>query len=116
MEAKPNALKEVKGLVENARKRIEVLEQDLLKRGRAQQKELETLLKGVRDAKQIKALEKQAGELTEEVRRRADGLQGKVLLALGVATRSEIEQIHGELMKLSKTVEALVMKKNSPSA
>lgn len=102
--------------VANARKRIEGLEKDLLERGKAQQKEIQALLKGVMERKEIKALEKQAGELSEEVRRRVDGLQGRVLVALGVASRSEIEQIHTELMKLSKTVEELVTKKSGPSA
>lgn len=109
-------LKEVQGFVASARKRIEVLEKDLLKKGRAQQKELETLFKGVREGKPIKKLEKQASELSDEVRRRVDGLQGKVLVALGVASRSEIEQIHHDLTKLSKTVEALVTKKHGPAA
>ncbi len=109
-------MKEVQVFVATARKRIEVLEKDLLKKGRAQQKGIEALIKDVRQGKPIKKLEKQAGELSEEVRRRVDGLQGKVLVALGVASRSEIEQIHHDLTKLSKTVEALVMKKNGPAA
>lgn len=107
---------EVQGLLANARKRIQGLEKDLLERGRAQQKELEALLKGVRDGKQLKALEKQAVELSEEVRKRADEVQGKVLVALGVATRSEIEEIHAQLTKLSKTVEELITKKSGPAA
>jgi hypothetical protein len=114
--AASNTMKEVQGFVTNARKRIEGLEKGLLKRGRAQQKELETLIKGVRDAKQIKAIEKQATGLSDEIRRRMEGLQGKVLLALGVASRSEIAQIHRDLTKLSKTVEALVTKRGGPAA
>lgn len=114
--AEKTAMMDVQALVASARKRIEVLEKGLLEKGRAQQRELGTRLKGLRDGKSFKALEQRASGLSEEIRSRVDGLQGKILLAMGVASHSEIEEIHRDLTKLSKTVEELAIKKNSPTA
>lgn len=105
----------VVGQLEEARKRLVVFERELVKRGRAQQREVETLLKNVRQGKPLRALEKQASAATAEVKKRLDGLQDQVLGALGVASRAELIQINRELSKLSKKVDILVSKKNSTS-
>ncbi|HEY0881688.1 MAG TPA: hypothetical protein VGD87_09165, partial [Archangium sp.] len=44
----------VLGQLEDARKRLAQIEKDLVKRGRAQQKEIESLIKGVRTGKPLK--------------------------------------------------------------
>ena len=49
-------------------------------------------------------------------RQRLEELQGQVYTALGVATSEEIGQIHRELTKLSKKVDALVSKKGSTNS
>lgn len=101
--------------LEEARHKLEGFEKGLVKRGKAQQKEIEALLKSVRQGKPIKAIEKQATAAGAEVRKRLDGLQEQVLGALGVASRTEITQINRELAKLSKKVDALVSKKVTSS-
>jgi uncharacterized protein YukE len=102
----------VVGQLEDARKRLVVFERELVKRGKAQQREVEVLLKSVRQGKPLKAIEKQANAAGTEVKKRLDGLQDQVLGVLGVASRAEISQINRELTKLSKKVDALVTKKS----
>ncbi|MCC6333265.1 MAG: hypothetical protein IT380_04650 [Myxococcales bacterium] len=111
----PQSVKEVQDFVvvqlEEARKRIQSFEKELVKRGRTQQKELESVISSIRSGKQLKKLEKQASAASGEVRKRLDGLQTTVLDALGVASRDEIRQIHREIARLSKRVDTLITKK-----
>lgn len=113
----PKAAKDVQEFVvvqlEEARKRIQSFEKELVKRGRAQQKELEAVIKSIRTGKQLKVLEKQASAATGEVKKRLDGLQTSVLDALGVASRDEMRQIHRELARLTKRVDTLISRKPS---
>jgi polyhydroxyalkanoate synthesis regulator phasin len=99
------------GQLEEARKRIVAFEKELVKRGRAQQRELEVLIRDLRAGKPVKQLEKQASAASHEVKKRLDGLQDQVLGALGVASKHEISQLNRELAKLSKKVDALVSRK-----
>jgi protein subunit release factor A len=107
--------KDVQGFVvsqlEGARKRLQALEKKLVKRGRAQQKEIEALVKNIRTGKPIKLIEKQATAATAELKKRFDALQNQALSSLGVATQAEITQIYRELTKLSKKLDGLVTKK-----
>jgi protein subunit release factor A len=118
--AAQSSVKDVQAFVatqlEQAKKRIADFERDLTKRAKAQQKEVEGLLKNIRQGTPVKAIEKQASAASEEVRRRLEELQGTVLTALGVASREEIGEIQRELTKLSKKVDALVSKKGSSAA
>ncbi len=103
--------------LEDAKKRFISLEKELVKRGRQQQKELESLLKSVRGGAPIKPVEKSVNAASAEVKKRLDGLQGSVLGVLGVATHTEIAKLNRELAKLSKKVDSLVtIKKNAVSA
>ena len=102
--------------LEQAKKRIGEFEKDLTKRAKAQQKEVESLLKSIRQGTPLKVIEKQATAATDEVKKRLEELQGQVYTALGVATSEEIGQIHRELTKLSKKVDALVSKKGSTNS
>jgi hypothetical protein len=115
-----SSVKDVQGFVaaqlEQAKKRIGEFEKDLTKRARAQQKEVESLLKSIRQGTPLKTIEKQATAATDEVKKRLEELQGQVYTALGVATSEEIGQIHRELTKLSKKVDALVTKKGSTTS
>jgi protein subunit release factor A len=115
--AQQSSVKDVQEFVatqlEQAKKRIGDFEKDLTKRAKAQQKEVEGLLKSIRQGTPLKAIEKQATAAGDEVKKRLEELQGTVLTALGVATSEEISQIHRELTKLSKKVDALVTKKVS---
>lgn len=107
----------VLGQLEDAKKRLLGLEKELVKRGRAQQKEIESLIKSVRTGKPVKRFEKQAAAAGTEVKKRLDGLQTQVLGVLGVATRTEIGQLNRELARLSKKVDALASKRAAtPSA
>lgn len=107
----------VLGQLEDAKKRVAAVEKELVKRGRAQQKELEALIRSVRSGKPVKQIEKQATAAGNEVKKRLDGLQSQVLGVLGVASRGEISQLNRELARLSKKVDALASKKaQTPSA
>ena len=106
----------VLGQLEDARKRLLSFEKELVKRGKAQQKELETLIKGVRTGKPLKQLEKQVGAVGGEVKKRLDGLQDQVLAVLGVASHDEIVELNRELVRLSKKVDLLLAKKPTASA
>ena len=106
----------VLGQLEDARKRLQSFEKELVKRGKAQQKEIETLIKGVRTGKPLKQLEKQVGAVGGEVKKRLDGLQDQVLAALGVASHDEIVELNRELVRLSKKVDLLIAKKPTASA
>ena len=103
--------------LEDARKHLATFEKELVKRGRAQQKEIESLIRGVRSGKQVKKIGKQAAVASTEVKKRLDGLQEQVLGVLGVATRSEIAELNRELVRLSKKIDTLASKKSAaPSA
>ncbi|MDP2276515.1 MAG: hypothetical protein Q8N23_14290 [Archangium sp.] len=106
----------VLGQLEDARKRLLSFEKELVKRGKAQQKEIETLIKGVRTGKPLKQFEKQVGAVGGEVKKRLDGLQDQVLAALGVASHDEIVELNRELVRLSKKVDQLISKKPTASA
>ena len=106
----------VLGQLEDARKRLLSFEKELVKRGKAQQKEIETLIKGVRTGKPLKQFEKQVGAVGGEVKKRLDGLQDQVLAALGVASQDEIVELNRELVRLSKKVDLLIAKKPTASA
>jgi phosphopantetheine adenylyltransferase len=111
----PQSVKDVQEFVvvqlEEARKRIQTFEKELVKRGRAQQKEIEHLIRDLRSGKQLKTLEKQATAASTEVKKRLDGLQTTVLDALGVASSDEIREIHRELARLTKRVDTLITRK-----
>jgi polyhydroxyalkanoate synthesis regulator phasin len=100
------------GQLEDARVRLVKFERELVKKGKAQQKELQQLIQNVRSGAPLKNLEKQASSAGNEVKKRLDGLQGQVLGVLGVATRSEISQLNKELAKLSKKIDSLTAKKS----
>lgn len=101
----------VLGQLEDAKKRLSGFEKALVKRGRAQQKELEALIRSVRRGAPVKQIEKKATAAGVEVRKRLDGLQGQLRDALGVASREEIVQLNRELARLTKKVDALVTRK-----
>ncbi len=98
--------------LEDAKKRLVHFEKELVKRGRAQQKEIEHLIKGVRTGKPLKQIEKQAAAAGTEVKKRLDGLQEQVLGVLNIASRSEIAELNRELVRLSKKIDTLASKKS----
>ncbi|WP_223633852.1 hypothetical protein [Corallococcus sp. EGB] len=110
----------LKGRLSEAQKRFQGLEGEANKAFRA----LET--RGQVAAKEVQALwtKVQAGELRAdprvqeltkkvdaagvELRKRLDGLQTKVVEAVGVASQSQVEQITRELNRLSKKLDVLL--------
>jgi phosphopentomutase len=106
----------VLGQLEDARKRLVHFEKELVKKGRAQQREIESLIKGVRSGKQLKQIEKQAVAVGTEVKNRLNGLQEQVLAVIGVASHDEIVELNRELVRLSKKVDLLLAKKPTASA
>jgi hypothetical protein len=102
--------------LEEARRRLQQYEKDLLALGRSQQHEIEALLERVKTGKELKLLEKRASEATSEVKKRLDGVQTQVLSVLGVASQDQIKQISRELGRLSKKVDTLTRKGGIPQA
>lgn len=107
----------VLGQLDDAKKRLLGFEKELVKRGRAQQKELESLIRSVRRGTPVKQFQKKANAAGDQAKKRLDGLQRQLREALGVASRDEIIQLNRELARLSKKVDALVTRKVvTPSA
>ena len=101
----------VLGQLEDAKKRLVTFEKELVKRGKAQQKELESLIKNVRSGKQLQQIEKQVTAVGAEAKKRIENLQDQVLAVLGVASHDEIVELNRELVRLSKKVDQLLVTK-----
>ncbi|MFT3843130.1 MAG: hypothetical protein QM723_39465 [Myxococcaceae bacterium] len=100
----------VVGQLEDARKQLVRFEKDLLARGKQQRKELEQLINRAKSGKEIKQLKTKANEATVEVKKVFDGIQHRLVEAVGVASKDQVEQIKGDLNRLSKKIDALLKK------
>ena len=96
--------------LEDARKQLQRFEKDLVARGKQQRKELEQLINRAKQGKEIKQLKSRANEATHEVKKVFDGLQHRLVEAVGVASKDQVEQIKGDLNRLSKKIDALLKK------
>src|SRR5207253_1884514 len=81
-------------------------------RGTASRKQLEALWAKVQegelpslDAARLKDLGRKAGN---EVRRKVDDWQSRVIQVTGMATRSELKELSREISKLSKKIDAAI--------
>lgn len=118
----------LKGQLEEAQKRFHLLEKDaekalneLISRGKESRKELQGLinrlnstdlnLANVLENPTVKELGKKAGQAGQDLRKRLDGLQNKLVVASGVASQQQVKELKGELNRLSKKIDALVGKK-----
>lgn len=93
--------------LEDARKRVQTLEKDLVKRGREQQREIEKLMNRITSGKELKAFEKKASAASGRLVKRLHKAQAQALDALGLATQSQIRQLSREVAKLSKRIDAM---------
>jgi hypothetical protein len=128
MEKAAEVQKFVKGQLEEAQKRWQLLEgeakkvaSNLVTRGQQSRKELEGLINKLNQAdlvstERVKLLSKKAVEARGALRKRLDGLQTRVIEAAGVASQSQVKAIGKELSKLSRKLDALVGKKGKPDA
>jgi hypothetical protein len=115
----------VRGQLEEAQKRLAAIEaeaekalKEIVAKGKAQRKELEGMLVRLKagelfDPKVVKQWAEQAGV---DVLGRLDALQSRVAEAAGVATQQQVKEIHEELGKLSKKLDALSGKKPAGKA
>ncbi|MBS1151762.1 MAG: uncharacterized protein H6Q89_3460, partial [Myxococcaceae bacterium] len=101
--------------LEDARKQLVKFEKELAARGKQQRKEIEAVIAQVKSGRQLKALKSQANEVGSEVRKRLDGLQGKLVEAVGVASVAQVKEINRELTRLGKKLETLAKKKAGQS-
>lgn len=97
--------------LEDARKQLVKFEKELAARGKQQRKEIEAVIAQVKSGRKLKALKSQANEVGFEVKKRLDGLQGKLVEAVGVASVAQVKEINRELNKLSKKLENLAKKR-----
>jgi len=93
--------------LEEARKRLQTLEKDLVKRGRTQQREIEKLMQRITSGRELKAFEKKASAASGRLVKQLQKAQSQALDALGLATQSQIRQLSREVAKLSKRIDAL---------
>lgn len=115
----------VREQVEDAQKRLASFETEaqqvlgnLMERGQKSRKDLEKLLQkfnGIEvrdlnplDKAQVKKLGKKATSASNEVRRRVEEIQNKVVQSVGFASQAQVQQINKELTKLSKKLDSLV--------
>ena len=110
----------LKDQLEEAQKRFTDLEQEAEKvlrtvvvRGQESAKEVETLLGRLQagellDNPRVKALGRKATQAGHELRKRLDGLQTRVVEAVGVASQAQVKELNRELSRLSKKLDQLV--------
>ncbi len=97
--------------LEDARKQLLRFEKELAARGKQQRKDIEAVIAQVKSGRPLKALKGQANEVGVVVRKRLDGLQGKLVEAAGVASVAQVKEINRELNKLAKKLDTLTKKK-----
>lgn len=137
---KTNGTKQLQGFVKeqvvDVQKRLGAFEteaqkvlENLIARGRESRKEVEGLLQrfngieklqgGIEqlrdltslDAASVKKIGKRATAATNEVKKRLDVIQTRVVETVGVASQQQVKEINRELVKLSKKLDALAGKK-----
>ncbi len=97
--------------LEDARKQLVRFEKELAARGKQQRRDIEAIIAQVKAGRPLKALKSQANEVGSEVRKRLDGLQGKLVEAAGVASVAQVKEINKELNRLAKKLDTLTKKK-----
>jgi hypothetical protein len=119
----------VKGQLEEAQKRFAGLEKEaekvlknLAARGADSRKELEGLLGRLNAAEfnplesaRVQQLGKKATQAGVEVKKRLDGLQTRVVEAVGVASQTQVKEINRELGKLSRKLDSYLAGKKPAS-
>lgn len=93
---------------------------NLVARGQESRKELEALVKRVNsgdfnplEADTVQKVAKKANQAGNEVLKKLDGLQAKVIEVTGVASQSQIKELSREIARLSKKVDTLLNKKGA---
>lgn len=87
--------------------------QAVVARSRDSRKELEGLLGKLHGAElladpRVKKISKKATQASNQVKKRFDGLQTRVVEAVGVASQTQVREINKELSKLSKKLDAVL--------
>jgi hypothetical protein len=119
----------LKNQLEEAQKRFQALEKDaekaingIVAKGdatlKSSRKEIEGLitrlnttdlkLNTVLEAPAVKQFTKRAGQAGQDLRKRLDGLQSKLVEASGIASQHQVKELKGELNRLAKKIDALV--------
>ena len=97
----------VLGQLEDARKRLQSLEKDLVTRGRKQQREIEKLMGRITSGRELKAFEKKASQASNRFVKQLHKAQTQALDALGLATQGQIRKLSREVAALSKKIDAI---------
>ena len=103
----------VLGQVQEAKRRLQRFEKEVIARGREQQHELEALVGRVRSGKDLKQLEKRASALGGDVRKRFDKVIKGFAGSFGLASSSEVRKLNQDLARLSKKVDAIARRLSS---
>ena len=111
----------VMGQLQEAQKRFVALEKDaekainqLVSRGKESRKDLEKLINKVSsgdiaifDTATVKDLTKRAEVAGNQMKKRLDHLQTRMIQASGVATQHQMKELRSELNRLAKKIDAL---------
>ena len=111
----------VMGQLQEAQKRFVALEKDaekainqLVSRGKESRKDLEKLINKVSsgdiaifDSATVKDLTKRAEVAGNQMKKRLDHLQTRMIQASGVATQHQMKELRSELNRLAKKIDAL---------
>lgn len=112
----------LRGQINGAQKAFTSLEteaekvfQSVVARGQQSRKELESLLGKLNTGElnvladpRVKKISKKATQAGTQLRKRLDGVQTRVVEAVGVASQTQVREINRELTKLSKKLDAVL--------
>jgi hypothetical protein len=88
----------VKTQLEGAKKRFTKLEREMVKEGRAQQRELDAF---------FTRLAKRADGVVAGAMKRVTGLKANALAAVGIASSDEVTRLSSQVQKLNKKLDTL---------
>jgi chromosome segregation ATPase len=109
--------KKVSDQLQEAKAAVTRLEREMVALGQKQRRELEALVARVQSGAQLKAFTKKLKGGQQELKKRFDELQTRLMEALGVATHAEVAELNRELSRLNKKIDRLLKaKKNGKSA
>lgn len=108
--------KKVAGQLQEAKAAVNRMEKEVVALGAKQRKELEALVARVQSGAQFTVLTKKLKGGQQELKKRFEELQSRLMEALGVATHAEVEALNRELARLNKKIDRLLKTKKDKAA
>lgn len=108
--------KKVAQQLNEAKAAVNRMEKEVVALGQKQRKEIEALVARVQSGEQLKAFTKKLKGGQRDLKKRFDGLQSRLIEALGVATHAEVTELNQELSRLNKKIDKLLKGKKSKAS